>query len=336
MGNIFSRINWIDWAKTIGICLVIIGHTHLSGYEYKIKYFIYLFHMPFFFLISGYLHKRNDDYKSYFRKTFASIIIPYFLLNFLVFIFINIPSAIFSGDFNYYMRENFLSIFTGSGFIPASTCWFLLAIFWIRLLVYWLLKLKTVYIILVIFLIISIAYYIDLSVVNFVNIPYYITQALLVTPFYVAGYYLHKTRMLEKTTKYKYSLFSFFLLLIIVCYKLQYPYVIDIWACKMGKDPILYYLGSFAGAFMLIFASQFFDRKTNSLVQTISTGIIFILATHQAIYVFITNIAFKEFVQFGITYSLVYCLSFIIFSYYMIRIIQKYCPILIGNRKIRI
>lgn len=48
-----QKKNYIDIAKGIGIILVILGH---SGVNSEIKDFIYGFHMPLFFVISGYLY----------------------------------------------------------------------------------------------------------------------------------------------------------------------------------------------------------------------------------------------------------------------------------------
>lgn len=47
------RENWIDWAKSIGIMLVIMGHYGMGDKIYGT--FIYAFHMPLFFIVSGYL-----------------------------------------------------------------------------------------------------------------------------------------------------------------------------------------------------------------------------------------------------------------------------------------
>lgn len=49
------RQNWIDWSKSIGIYLVVLGHC--SFFNKDIEGFIYTFHMPLFFMISGYLYK---------------------------------------------------------------------------------------------------------------------------------------------------------------------------------------------------------------------------------------------------------------------------------------
>lgn len=50
-----KRIHWIDWAKFIGIWLVIIGHAPIIG-----GIFIYMFHMPMFFMISGFLYNKTN------------------------------------------------------------------------------------------------------------------------------------------------------------------------------------------------------------------------------------------------------------------------------------
>lgn len=69
---------WIDWAKTIGIFLVILGHGGLVNEN--IRQVIYSFHMPLFFIISGILYKPLSfavTIKKYYRR----LIIPYLIMN---------------------------------------------------------------------------------------------------------------------------------------------------------------------------------------------------------------------------------------------------------------
>ena len=54
-----KRIEWVDIAKTIGIFLVIANHFGTNFGNEKIVYAIAAFHMPLFFLVSGYIYKRN-------------------------------------------------------------------------------------------------------------------------------------------------------------------------------------------------------------------------------------------------------------------------------------
>ena len=64
----------IDVLRGIGIFFVVVGHI-CPGVIHK---FIYLFHMPFFFFISGYLHKQEIDQKYLLKSKIISLLIPYF------------------------------------------------------------------------------------------------------------------------------------------------------------------------------------------------------------------------------------------------------------------
>ena len=62
-----NRIVWIDWAKVILIYLMVVGHALPCKWENQV---IYAFHMPAFFIISGFLLKlnKNKDTKSMILK----------------------------------------------------------------------------------------------------------------------------------------------------------------------------------------------------------------------------------------------------------------------------
>ena len=54
-----SSTDWVVIAKGIGIILVVIGHFHPDTsplYWSDIRVIIYSFHMPLFFVLSGYLY----------------------------------------------------------------------------------------------------------------------------------------------------------------------------------------------------------------------------------------------------------------------------------------
>lgn len=73
-----ERKYWIDWAKVFGIYLVVLGHT-TDGSE-LIRPLIYSFHMPLFFMISGYLEKKySGSAISYIKKTAKRLLIPYLI-----------------------------------------------------------------------------------------------------------------------------------------------------------------------------------------------------------------------------------------------------------------
>ena len=65
----------IDIAKGIAIFSVVLAHID-TGLKSQI---IYLFHMPFFFITSGYFHRIDRDEIGYLRKKCTSLLVPYFV-----------------------------------------------------------------------------------------------------------------------------------------------------------------------------------------------------------------------------------------------------------------
>lgn len=75
-----NRLTWIDWAKTLGIFFICIGHFLPSGNVLRI--FLYTFHVPLFFVVAGINFKPISDFlhlKSYILKLFFRIIVPYII-----------------------------------------------------------------------------------------------------------------------------------------------------------------------------------------------------------------------------------------------------------------
>lgn len=102
-----SRIHWIDYAKGIGIFLVVFGHvligmrvaafTTFPDWIDQTIFYIYTFHMPLFFLLSGFVFPITKD-KSLVGFTQSSIInifVPYLIWNIVFALLKNIsPSPV--------------------------------------------------------------------------------------------------------------------------------------------------------------------------------------------------------------------------------------------------
>lgn len=71
--NVKKRIDYLDAAKGIAILAVIVGHFYAPGVIGRI---IYSFHLPLFFIISGYCIK---DYRAdmSFMHSARGLLIPY-------------------------------------------------------------------------------------------------------------------------------------------------------------------------------------------------------------------------------------------------------------------
>lgn len=83
-----ERDHYIDIAKGFAMVLVIIGHT--ACVPYYMKYWLYSFHMPLFFLLSG-LNFDPDRYptlKAFLLRKLQTLVLPYFTCSLLVWLWI--------------------------------------------------------------------------------------------------------------------------------------------------------------------------------------------------------------------------------------------------------
>ena len=85
-----QRLEWLDVLRCIAMYLVVIGHATKGGKPDSYRYYIYSFHMPLFFLISGaayYLQtkSRKFDFVGIVKNKAKALVWPYFTLNFFAF-----------------------------------------------------------------------------------------------------------------------------------------------------------------------------------------------------------------------------------------------------------
>ena len=67
-------IAWVEICKGLGIYLVVLGHANINLMLHEC---IYLFHMPLFFFLSGYLHTPKSDLTGYCKKKTIHLLVPY-------------------------------------------------------------------------------------------------------------------------------------------------------------------------------------------------------------------------------------------------------------------
>lgn len=101
-----KRFIFIDYCKTIAIILVILGHKTTPLTNEGID-FIYTFHMPLFFFISGFLFKRYD-WKTQISKLKTGLLIPLCFFIFFSYITLYAPRNII--HHNYYDIYSFIKI----------------------------------------------------------------------------------------------------------------------------------------------------------------------------------------------------------------------------------
>ena len=122
-----ERLDYIDMLRALGIILMIMGHVAFGN---VFKKYIHIFHMPMFFIISGYFWK-SQSFSSMLKKKARTLLIPYFAFGIfhLIIHFIRI-GHIDSHGFYLLLWEN-----TAEGGVPiAGALWFLTAMFFSEIL----------------------------------------------------------------------------------------------------------------------------------------------------------------------------------------------------------
>lgn len=160
-----KRIEWIDMLKGWGMLLVMFAHAPLPN---ELRAYIYTFHLPLFFFISGYLFnikKYNNSIKELLNSKFKSLLVPYSIFSFVNYLFwITFRKFANHGSSN--ILKPLVGIFVGirgtEWTLSNGTLWFVLALFVAEIILYYVVeKMKTnklIFISLIIFSIIGYLY----------------------------------------------------------------------------------------------------------------------------------------------------------------------------------
>lgn len=71
-GKAVERVSYIDYIRAIGIVLMVLAHIPLSS---AFVHYVHGFHMPLFFIVSGYCYKGGEGH---LKKTIKKLLVPYF------------------------------------------------------------------------------------------------------------------------------------------------------------------------------------------------------------------------------------------------------------------
>lgn len=138
-----DRITYIDIAKGIGIFFVIWGHIILNGPGYN---FIYAFHMPLFFFLSGlvFSDKKYESGKEFIKKRLKTLILPYIIWSIVTYLYWVLVENRFAGNAN--IISPFIQIFISQGssgyMLHNIPMWFVLCLFLVEIIYYYICKIK--------------------------------------------------------------------------------------------------------------------------------------------------------------------------------------------------
>ena len=328
-----NRILWIDWAKSIGMFLVILGHCHIRESEQIVIQYIYSFHMMLFFFLSGILCRRDLSLTS-IKKDIRYLIFPYLVYGFILIAFSTLRSRTFD---IVVLLAQIKSLFWGDD-ISIGPIWFLPAMFICKqlfLIIKCAQKYKVVYWLLFFLSFYPVYYFSRYNL----NIPFFADSALCGLPFFFAGnicaVFIGEIKHLRWYTRLGMSV-----VLIASSFVLcGYNGFVSLASCDMGQSVFLYYYDSFASLIGISIICMFFDRIKLKFVMMTSYGSLVSLGLHA---IPLTILHYYVPILLGFepsTYSV--CLAIIFssltycFCYISILIIDKECPLIFGLKGIR-
>ena len=255
-----ERIQWIDYARAIGMFLIIIGHTYQqAGF---LQNLIFAVNVPIFFILSGYLTK-PQSIKRIIKKDVYTLLIPYLVATLLMFIisfirfFVHIPLVNYQSTWYHYLLAGIFGMGTDTVFfnknIPAiGAVWFLLAMYFGNIFYQILLLLaqkinnknwKNTFLFLSSLIIALLSFFISKKYI----FPWSINAALISVFFYTIGHLIKEYNLLDKN----------YLFFIGVILWLINAYITPFWF-NIGytKNILITLLGTVGGSYAVMFICQ--------------------------------------------------------------------------------
>ena len=332
-----NRDNWIDWAKAIGIFLVVWGHIPLNNESSMVTAFIYSFHMPLFFFISGYLFKIIPSFKQETQKGFKALIIPYLIYQLLIYPYWLTKELITSDSgfqvYNLIVSPVIQSLLANP--INGAT-WFVVCLFFMKLTANLILRRKQalLYIAISCTFAISLYWYLNSQNLLRVNVTDRFLSLLL---FFFLGYICKQKNMItyminKPKTNCMLLLTSVIITLIINSISYQV-------SCTSFYDIAMFYTVGISGSLMVISIGIFLNHVKSHIIYQLSIGTLVILGTH-CMFIGIINFAFEKYlhipnVSYSSSVSLAIALSIMAITYPVILFCKKYCPILLGKSSLK-
>jgi acyltransferase len=262
------RIEYIDSLKGIGILLVLLGHV--SGIPATLHDVIYSFHMPLFFIISGFLFSGKAPAYDYVKKKTLRLIIPAWFMGLLCggpFIILLLLGKIDSTEFLSRLLGTMGGYPVADNNFHCSPIWFLFAIFWVDVLAMLLFKLLGEHWLFVLFFVGVIS-----GVIGQMFDGYFIFNlniACTSIQYFIVGIILRRFNILSNDRLIAFGLFVF-----IACY-LSSPETINLSRNYIGgKWFAVTFLGAVGASLFCVYISK---NLNNELVKWIGRNTIYII-----------------------------------------------------------
>ncbi len=240
-----QRDKVVDISKGLGIFLSIFGHLNYTF----LHAFIYMFHMPLFYFISGYLfNPKKYSFKQYVFRKLRTIIVPYFVLGAIIMAF----------DYFVYREVHFVELIIQKRYLPL---WFLTSLFFTEIIFYIINKfISNDYYKIIIVIMLFLGGNILSNIVDF-RLPWNIDSVCFSLAYYCFGYlfFLNKEKILNKK-KILYVIAVISLPIIFLVEMRLFNKSVDIFSNNYGIFP-LNIISALSGIFIINGISSFIIKN---------------------------------------------------------------------------
>lgn len=280
-----KRVAWADVAKAFAIWLMVFAHANLNNET--LICMIYTFHMPLFFLMSGYFDKGQGFSLPLLKKNFDALLIPYFVYS-IIGLSICWISPYLHPELYYGMDSLpviFKAAFKGmllmegqvrpTSFMPIGCLWFLPALFLCKVLwsiIILLYRCKYRYLS---FIPICISYFAFSLHPDYLSID----SAVMGLPIYCIGFLIKEWNIVEKFLRKKYFCM---IICLLSCLYVRFIGIrngdVSMNGCVPGDNMLMFYINALIGSFAMISLSKVV--ASIELLQQIGASTLAILALH--------------------------------------------------------
>lgn len=199
-----EREQWLDSLRGFAIIIMLVGH---SGCPENLNVLIYGFHIPLFFIVSGYLFnycKYFEGAKKFLIKKAKRLVVPYFCLC-TINIFLYYPVELYNGAtesfwtlFFYHMKWSIYSMPLTDKMPNCTPLWFLLALFISSVYTFLVLRFNWNVLRCLVFVAAVCIFSRVLTCYDLFYFPWHVDVALMGCLFMLVGYYIRNKGLVDQ------------------------------------------------------------------------------------------------------------------------------------------
>lgn len=329
------RYPYLDYARVFVAYLVIFGHL-LPVKDLVIRPYIYAFHMPFFFLVSGILHKYDGTIQ--IKKYARTLLIPFLFFNAVFFILKPICYwyGVWNSPFNSYtgffpMLRDFSvsslkSLLKGANGVNGPT-WFIAALFWCKIFLDALNKHRWLS---VVYLVLFCVLFVIKSPMKGQNVLF-VKQACMAFPFYFLGFVCKEWFHKMSTVKLIWKILFFVIAIMVSLVITHFNGRVSVFGGQYGDLPYktcipVFYFNAMIASVGVLFLSSCFGE--NKWVKTMALSLITVLGAQN-----LFNYTLHGYVQNMFLLCAVLSIPILICCVLIHQLLEKHCPVLVGRVK---